>query len=126
MLMGADDLVHHAEQRLGVKVGNTTGDGNFTLEGVECIAACTEAPCLQVNYRYFDKVSGEDFDKLVDDLVAGRLDDEVPPHGTLARVRQHIPDDRRAGSVVPEGQTEPAWMHANEAPKSAVSGEGAS
>ena len=43
---------------------------------------------LQVNYRYRYKVTDDDFDRLVDDLRAGRLDDEVPPHGTLARVRQ--------------------------------------
>src|SRR5262245_66164630 len=48
MLCGSDDLIHHAEQKLGVKVGNTTADGQFTLESVECIAACTEAPAVQV------------------------------------------------------------------------------
>ncbi|MBI2705835.1 MAG: NAD(P)H-dependent oxidoreductase subunit E [Actinobacteria bacterium] len=123
MLCGSDELIHHAEQRLGIKVGNTTPDGTFTLESVECIAACTEAPALQVNYRFFNKVSTDGFDGLIDDLAAGRLDDDVPAHGTLARVRQHIPDDRRAGSIPPEGQTEPAWMHLNEPPASADGGE---
>ena len=51
-LVGAWELLEHAEQSLGVKTGGTTGDGMFTLEDVECIAACTEAPALQVNYRY--------------------------------------------------------------------------
>ena len=51
-LMGADELMHHAEHKLGVKAGGTTSDGLFTLEHAECQAACTEAPCLQVNYRY--------------------------------------------------------------------------
>ena len=46
-LLGADELLHHAEETLGVKSGGTTDDGTFTVEGVECIAACTEAPCLQ-------------------------------------------------------------------------------
>ena len=73
---------------LGVKAGGTTADGMFTLEDVECIAACTEAPALQVNYRYRYKVTHADFDQLIDDLRAGRLADEIPPHGTLARVRQ--------------------------------------
>ena len=75
----------------------TTDDGMFTLEDVECIAACTEAPALQVNYRYRYQVSHDDFDQLVDDLAAGRLDDEIPPFGTLARVRQRT-TDRWAGT----------------------------
>jgi len=117
MLCGAEELLHHAERALGVHVGNTTEDGLFTLEEVECIADCTNAPCLQVNYRYFDNVTAEGFDGLVDDLRSGRLDTTVPPHGTLARVRQRIPDDRRAGIVAPEDAgAEPVWMHANDVP----------
>ncbi|MEZ5207056.1 MAG: NAD(P)H-dependent oxidoreductase subunit E [Acidimicrobiales bacterium] len=117
MLCGGEELLAHASERLGVAPGGTTPDGRFTLEEVECIAACTEAPCLQVNYRYVTNVTNEDFDRLIDDLAAGKLDHEVPPHGTLARVRQHIPADRTAGIVpVAEAAVEPAWMHANEAP----------
>ena len=68
---------------------------------VECIAACTEAPCLQVNYRYRYRVTNDDFDQLVDDLRAGRLDDEIPPHGTLARGPPAHPrrPGRRAGAA---------------------------
>jgi NADH-quinone oxidoreductase subunit E len=111
-LMGAHDLMHHAEQKLGVKVGGTTDDGLFTLAHAECQAACTEAPTLQVNYRYRFRVTPQDFDALVDDLRAGRLDDEIPAHGTLARVRQHIPADRGVGAVAPETVTEgPAWLN---------------
>ena len=61
-LMGADELIHHAEQRLGIKAGSTTPDGLFTLEHAECQAACTEAPCLQVNYRYRYRVTPEQLD----------------------------------------------------------------
>jgi len=109
-LMGGEELLHHAEQRLGIKAGNTTTDGLFTLEDVECIAACTEAPCLQVNYRYRHRITNEEFDQMVDDLQGGRLDAEVPPHGTLARVRQSIPADRRAGAIAPDDDREPAWL----------------
>jgi NADH-quinone oxidoreductase subunit E len=91
-LLGAWELLQHAEERLGVTAGGTTEDGLFTLEDVECIAACTEAPALQVNYRYRYNVTDDDFDQLVDALSAGRLDAEVPPHGTLARVRQRTTD----------------------------------
>ena len=87
-LVGGWELLEHAEKRLGIHAGGTTSDGRFTLEDVECIAACTEGPALQVNYRYRYQVTSSDFDRLVDDLAAGRLDDEIPPHGTLARIRQ--------------------------------------
>ena len=87
-LVGAWNLLHHAEERLGIKSGGTTEDGLFTIEDVECIAACTEAPALQVNYRYRYKVTPESFDALIDELRAGKLSGEVPPHGTLATVRQ--------------------------------------
>jgi NADH-quinone oxidoreductase subunit E len=97
-LMGGEELLHHAEQALGIKAGNTTPDGMFTVEDVECIAACTEAPCLQVNYRYRYRVTPAEFDQLVDDLAAGRLDAEVPPHGTLARVRQRVAPERWANT----------------------------
>jgi NADH-quinone oxidoreductase subunit E len=90
-LLGAWELLEHAEQTLGVKPGGTTGDGMFTLEDVECIAACTEAPALQVNYRYRYGVTHADFDQLIDDLRNGGLADEIPPHGTVARIRQRTP-----------------------------------
>lgn len=110
MLLGGEELLHHLEERLGVKAGGTTEDGMFTLEDVECIAACTEAPCMQVNYRYHYKVTPEAADAIIEDLRAGRRAHEIPPHGTLARVRQHIPDDRRAGNAVPGEAGEPAWI----------------
>jgi NADH-quinone oxidoreductase subunit E len=110
-LMGAHELMHHAEEVLGVKAGSTTPDGLFTLQHAECQAACTEAPTLQVNYRHRFRVTNADFDQLVDDLRAGRLEAEIPPHGTLGRNRQHIPADRAVGAVPPEDATSaPAWI----------------
>jgi NADH-quinone oxidoreductase subunit E len=99
-LLGAYELLEHAEVRLGVKAGGTTADGVFTLEDVECIAACTEAPALQVNYRYRYKVTPMAFDRLIDDLRAGKLRDEIPDHGVLARVRQKVAPDRWANTGI--------------------------
>jgi NADH-quinone oxidoreductase subunit E len=110
MLLGGEELLHHLEGRLGIRAGSTTPDGTFTLEDVECIAACTEAPCLQVNYRYFSNVTPEAADQLIDDLAAGRRATEVPKHGVLARERQHIPAERRAGNAVPGASEEPVWL----------------
>jgi NADH-quinone oxidoreductase subunit E len=116
LLLGGEELLQHLEQRLGVRAGSTTSDGLFTLEDVECIAACTEAPCLQVNYRYHYNVTPEAADALLDDLRAGRRATEIPKHGTLARVRQHIPAERRAGNAVPGQCDEPVWLRTSAAP----------
>jgi NADH-quinone oxidoreductase subunit E len=113
MLLGGEELLHHLEQRLGIKAGDTTPDGKFTLEDVECIAACTEAPCLQVNYRYFHRITHDEVDVLLDDLRAGRRAHDVPRHGTLSRVRQQLPDTR-AGVAPPDRNVEPAWLARNE------------
>jgi NADH-quinone oxidoreductase subunit E len=110
LLMGGEELLHHLEDRLDIRPGATTADNMFTLEDVECIAACTEAPCLTVNYRYFHKISTDEADQLLEDLRAGRRAHEIPKHGTLARTRQAIPADRRAGAAVPGECGQPVWM----------------
>ena len=117
LLRGGEELLEHLEHRLGIKAGSTTPDGKFTLEDVECIAACTEAPCLQVNYRYFHRISSEAVDVLIDDLRAGKRAHDVPRHGTLSRVRQQIPEDRRAGVAPPDRNVEPVWLARNDAGK---------
>lgn len=110
-LMGAEQLVEHAEQRLGIKAGGTTPDGLFTLERAECQAACTEAPCLQANYRYRYRVTSAQLDQFLDDLAEGQLDAEIPPHGVVARVRQSIPVDRAVGAVPADDVTSaPDWF----------------
>ncbi len=110
-LMGADELMHHAEEKLGVKAGGTTPDGVFTLAHAECQAACTEAPTLQVNYRYRLRVTPADLDRLIDNLRDGKLNDEFPPHGVLSQVRQSIDATRAVGAKAPEDVNEsPAWL----------------
>lgn len=109
-LMGADELIEHAEHALGVRAGAITDDGEFSFEPVECIAACTEAPCLSVNYRYVNKVTAEGFDKLIAGLKSGDL--SVPSHGTLGLTRQSIPADKAAGNSYPDGGETPVWFPA--------------
>ncbi len=113
-LLGGEELLAHAEKTLGVKAGDTTADGLFTIEDVECIAACTEAPCLQVNYRYKHRLTHHGFDSLIADLRRGDTGD-IPEHGTLAAVRQSIPAGSGAGIVPPEQATEaPVWLTRND------------
>ena len=124
-LLGGEELLHHAEGSLGVKAGGTSDDGLFTVEDVECVAACSEALCFTVNHRYFHRADIDILDEVVADLRAGRSplsrgaagdDGDLPAHGTLARVRQHIPDDRRAGIVPPEQvKGLPIWLLDDEA-----------
>jgi NADH-quinone oxidoreductase subunit E len=54
-IMGAERIVAHLERKLGIRVGETTADGRFTLKKVECLASCGTAPMLQVNERHFDE-----------------------------------------------------------------------
>ena len=114
MLNGGYELLEHAEEKLGIKAGATTADGNFTIEEVECIALCGQAPCLAVNWRFFGNVTDEGFDRLVDDLAAGRMAEEVPPHGTLCRVRRSVgllasgPATEAAAEVAPVQEAPPA------------------
>jgi len=63
-----------------------------------------------VNYRHCHRMTTASFDQLVDDLRNGRLDGDIPQHGTLARVRQSIPADKAAGVASPDAPVAPAWM----------------
>jgi NADH-quinone oxidoreductase subunit E len=114
LLLGGEELLHHLERRLNIRSGSTTADGKFTLEDVECIAACTEAPCLQVNYRYFHRVTTDEVDELLDDLQTGKRAHDVPRHGTLSRVRQQIDPERRAGVAPPDVNVTPVWLARND------------
>ena len=88
LLGGAEELLEHAEHTLGVRAGGTTADGMITLEDAECLADCDRTPCVTVNHRYVGGLSADAFDQLVEDLRAGLRDGEIPPHGTLVRVRR--------------------------------------
>ena len=119
-LVGGEALLEHIESALKVRTGGTTSDDLFTVEEVECVAACTEAPCFTVNYRYFHRATPNLFDEVVADLRTGESplprggaadEGPIPDHGTLARNRQHIPARRRAGVLSPEEVTgPPSWM----------------
>lgn len=67
-LRGCDALVERLEERLGIKRGETTADGNFTLECAECLASCGTAPVLQVNGEFVENVTPELADSLLDEL----------------------------------------------------------
>lgn len=70
MLRGSDDIIQHLENRLNIKVGETTSDGMFTLKVVECLGSCGTAPMLQCGAEYYESLTPEKVDTLVDDLRA--------------------------------------------------------
>lgn len=68
MLRGAYDILHHIEKKLGVKPGETTQDGCFTLIEEECLAACANAPMMICGDQYFLDLTPEKVDKVLDEL----------------------------------------------------------
>src|SRR5258708_860768 len=69
-LRGADDMIEHLQNRLNIKVGETTSDGKFTLKTVECLGSCGTAPMLQCGADYFENLTTEKMDALIEKLGA--------------------------------------------------------
>ncbi len=92
MLQGGYELLEEVESTFGAAIGETSADGLFTVEEVECLATCDRAPCLHVNYRYFGLLDSEGVRKLKEDLTTGKIEGEVPNHGVLSRVKRHAPE----------------------------------
>jgi len=68
MLRGSDDLVEYLEQKLGIKVGETTPDGKFSLVQVECLGSCGTAPMFQLNDEFHEDLTREKVDEILDKL----------------------------------------------------------
>lgn len=68
LIRGADDIVAYLENKLGIKEGETTPDGMFTLRSVECLASCGTAPMMQVGENYLENLSCEKLDGILEDL----------------------------------------------------------
>ena len=71
-MAGAPGLLAHLRAKLGIDEGETTKDGLFTLSSVECLAACGAAPVMQVNDEYFENLTTEKLDALLEELRHGR------------------------------------------------------
>jgi NADH-quinone oxidoreductase subunit E len=67
MLRGGQELFQHCKNRLGIGHKQTTPDGMFSLEEVECIGACSWAPAIQVNYDFHEELTPEAMDTLLDE-----------------------------------------------------------
>ena len=67
-LLGADSLIKYLEDKLNISKGETTEDGLFTLISVECLGSCATAPMMQINQDYYEKLTREKVDKILDEL----------------------------------------------------------
>lgn len=77
MLMGAESVVEACEKRLGIKLGETTPDGQFTLTAVEDLGSCGTCPVIQVNDTYYENMTPESAVALIDSLQKGVLPERV-------------------------------------------------
>jgi NADH-quinone oxidoreductase subunit E len=68
MLCGSDNIVGHLTKQLGIKVGQTTPDGRFTLKEVECLGACVDAPMFQIGDTYYGDLTADKIDKILEGL----------------------------------------------------------
>ena len=68
LLRGADDIFEHCKRKLGIGNKQTTPDGLFHLEEVECIGACSWAPAMMLNYDFVENLTPEKIDELIDGL----------------------------------------------------------
>lgn len=70
MLRGAEDLLKHVEQKLGIKVGESTEDGRIYLKKEEeCLAACCGAPMMMVDHKYHENLTTAKVDEILDGLI---------------------------------------------------------
>ena len=99
-LTGSDEIVAACKRKLGIGVGETTADGQFTLVEVECLGACVNAPILQVNDDFYEDLDGASTEKLLEALVAGN----PPPIGSVTG---------RQGSMPATGKTTLTEVPAN-------------
>ena len=67
-MRGAERILEHLSQKLGIKPGETTADGRFTLSAVECLGSCGTAPVVMVNDAYHENMSAEKLDALLQEL----------------------------------------------------------
>jgi len=67
-MKGAGDIVSYLEKKLGIKVGERTHDGKFSLEKVECLGACHKSPMMQINDKDYYDLTNDKIDEILDKL----------------------------------------------------------
>ena len=89
MLRGGNELFEHVKKRLGIGHKEVSPSGTFSLEEVECMGACTGAPCIQVNYDFYENLDPDKVDALFEQLEQGRKPQPSPV--TAGSVHERLP-----------------------------------
>lgn len=84
-ILGADEIIEYISRKLGIKPGETTADGMFTLFRVECLAACHRAPVMQFNHRYYQDLTPDRVDALIEAARNLQLQAEAAPGFVIRR-----------------------------------------
>ncbi len=87
-LRGSEEVVRACERKLGIAIGETTGDGAFTLTEVECLGACVNAPIIQVNDDFYEDLDAASTEALIDALRRG----ETPKPGSVKGRQTSAPE----------------------------------
>jgi len=82
---GSTVILDAIKRKLGIEVGETTKDNLFTLNEVECLGACVNAPMVQINDTYYEDLTVDDMNKILDDLKAGKIPPAGPQSGQGGR-----------------------------------------
>ena len=90
-LRGSDGIVSACKKKLGVGIGETTGDGKFTLTEVECLGACVNAPMTQINDEFYEDLTPELMEKLIDTLASGQKPEPGSQTGRRGSCAQNGP-----------------------------------
>lgn len=83
-LRGSEGIMNCLHKKLGVENGGTTKDGMFTLLEVECLGACVNAPMMQINDNYYEDLTEQDTEEIIDSLKAGKEPKAGPRNGRFA------------------------------------------
>jgi NADH-quinone oxidoreductase subunit E len=77
---GAAEIVAHLEEKLGIKSGETTSDGKFTIKTVECLAGCGDGPVIQVGKDFYYNMTIEKADKLLEHITKEKINSHLNPY----------------------------------------------
>lgn len=84
MIMGSDDLIDVCKKRISEYPHEISSDGNFSWEEVECLGACTNAPMAQIGKDYYEDLTAQSFEKILDAMADGKMPIPGPQNGRFA------------------------------------------